>query len=152
MPPLRTWAEDIPLLANHLLKKISEEIGKNVKGFTAEAMDVLTHHNWPGNIRELDNEVRRAAMLVLDNEMITPDLFSIGHKIQKDDSRNSTDIKDRVKSLEIQLITDALGKHKGNITHAAEYLKLTRRGLQKKLDQYHLRALISELKGDGGVT
>src|SRR5689334_20559096 len=59
LPPLRERREDIPLLAEHFLGKYSEQMGKPIAGIAHEALDLLVHHDWPGNIRELENVLER---------------------------------------------------------------------------------------------
>ncbi len=61
--PLRERPEDIPLLAEHFLKKFSSELGKRVSGFTSDALSKLESHNWPGNVRELENIIKRSIVL-----------------------------------------------------------------------------------------
>src|SRR5438552_3465269 len=63
LPPLRERREDIPLLAEHFLAKYDEQMGKSIAGISEGAMDLLVHHDWPGNIRELENVVERAVAL-----------------------------------------------------------------------------------------
>src|SRR5258706_2907568 len=63
LPPLRDRREDIPLLADHFLAKYSEQMSKEISGVSREAMDLLLHHDWPGNIRELENALERAVAL-----------------------------------------------------------------------------------------
>ena len=63
LPPLRERREDIPLLANHFLKKHSEKNQKPIRGIASEALDALKRYNWPGNVRELENVIERAVVL-----------------------------------------------------------------------------------------
>ena len=63
LPPLRERKEDIPLLANHFLKKYSTEEGRQVPVLSTEAIDMLMQYNWPGNIRELENTIQRNVVL-----------------------------------------------------------------------------------------
>lgn len=64
LPPLRERSEDIPLLTEHFISKLSAEIGKPVKGITPAAMDVLLAYRWPGNVRELENIIERVITLM----------------------------------------------------------------------------------------
>jgi len=59
IPPLRERREDIPLLAQHFLERISHELGKEVGGISDSGLKVLLDHNWPGNVRELENAIER---------------------------------------------------------------------------------------------
>ena len=63
LPPLRERREDIPLLAQHFMAKYTEQMEKQITGISHEAMDLLVHHEWPGNIRELENVLERAVAL-----------------------------------------------------------------------------------------
>jgi transcriptional regulator with GAF, ATPase, and Fis domain len=63
IPPLRERVEDIPLLVAHLLRKLSEKLGKTLHGVSSPTMDRFTSHSWPGNVRELENVLERAAIL-----------------------------------------------------------------------------------------
>jgi DNA-binding NtrC family response regulator len=63
LPPLRERREDIPLLAEHFLRRAADASGKEIRGFTPEAMAALLRHPWPGNVRELENVVERALTL-----------------------------------------------------------------------------------------
>ena len=63
LPPLRERREDVPLLAEHFLRKYSEGVEKPVRSISHEAMDVLSAHDWPGNVRELENAIERAVAL-----------------------------------------------------------------------------------------
>jgi DNA-binding NtrC family response regulator len=63
LPTLRERPEDVPLLADHFLRSISGGMGRAIEGFTAEALDALCSHDWPGNVRQLENVVRRLAVM-----------------------------------------------------------------------------------------
>jgi two-component system response regulator HydG len=69
LPPLRERREDIPLLAEHFLRRAEAASGKAIRGFTPEAMSALLQHPWPGNVRELENVVERAATLAASAEI-----------------------------------------------------------------------------------
>ena len=63
LPPLRERTEDVPLLADHFLRSVARAMGRTVEGFTSEALAVLTRHDWPGNVRQLENVVRRLVVM-----------------------------------------------------------------------------------------
>ena len=67
LPPLRDRISDIPLLADHFLRQVCEDVGKQVSGFTDEAMTALQRYRWPGNVRELQNVIERAVLLGKDD-------------------------------------------------------------------------------------
>ena len=141
MPPLREYLEDVPLLAEHLLTRAKEDANKSVGGLTVGAIRVLTNYNWPGNVRELENEIRRAVALAEEEADITPDLFSesIGHIVSNVSVEFQGRLQDYVQEYERRLIRAALEKCKGNITHTARELGMTRVGLHKKINRLGLR-------------
>ncbi|MCY3684260.1 MAG: sigma 54-interacting transcriptional regulator [Gemmatimonadetes bacterium] len=141
MPPLREYLEDVPLLAEHLLIRAKEEANKPVGGLTVGAIRALTNYDWPGNVRELENEIRRAVALAEEEGAITPDLFSesIGHTVPDVPVEYQGRLQDHVQEYERRLIRAALEKCKGNITHTARELGMTRVGLHKKINRLGLR-------------
>ncbi len=141
MPPLREYLEDVPLLAEHLLTRAKEGTNKSVGRLTVGAIRALTNHDWPGNVRELENEIRRAVALAEEEGDITPDLFSesIGHTVSDIPVEYQGHLQDYVQEYEKRLIRDALEKYKGNITHTARELGITRVGLHKKINRLGLR-------------
>ena len=140
MPPLRRHIEDVPLLSEHLLKRICADQNKAVTGFTVGAMRALMDHGWPGNVRELENEIKRAVVLVKEGRDVTAGLFSekIG-LLQPVNEGERGYFKARVAALEKRMIIEALEQHSGNITRAAALLALSRNGLQKMMIRHGLR-------------
>ncbi len=129
VPPLRERSEDIPDLVHHFLKKYAE--GKNVR-ITKAALGALTEFAWPGNVRQLENEVRRA--LVLGGDRIdVGELSFAGRKSGAAPAQERFDLRGRVDALERTLLTEALAETRGNQTRAAELLGLSRFGLTKML-------------------
>lgn len=142
LPPLSDRREDIPDLVHFFIQKYKNKINKNVTGIEPDALKLLANAAYPGNIRELENEVERFLTLADENSSITIDLLSPRfHSIIPDpenlDSGDS--LKDQVEVLEKNLIIKALQDTKGNILRAAEKLKLSRAGLHKKLDRYRIK-------------
>jgi two-component system response regulator HupR/HoxA len=139
MPALRERLSDIPLIVTNLLKQ-SPLIGRSM---TVEAMNLLMQHSWPGNVRELQNEIRRAMALangpLLGAALLSPRLHPKAVKqeaasfMQNADSSDATPLKHQLERLEAQLILQAMERNKGNKSHVAEELGLTRVGLRMKL-------------------
>jgi transcriptional regulator with GAF, ATPase, and Fis domain len=131
VPPLRARAGDIEPLARHFVAKHAE--GRSVR-LSRAALDALGAYSWPGNIRQLENELRRA--LVLADEVIQPAHLS---RAVQDGARTEAALNDglnvrlRVDALEIELVRAALERTSGNQTRAAELLGLSRFGLQKMI-------------------
>lgn len=133
MPPLCQRREDIPLLAEHFRQRFAERNHKAVKGFTPQAMDLLIHYAWPGNIRELENAIERAVVL-LTGEYISErelPLAIAATLVNVDDDREIQPLVD----VEKEVILAALEKTGGNKTEAARQLGITRKTLLAKLSR-----------------
>ncbi len=130
VPPLRERALDIPLLVTHLVER--HAAGRRIK-VTRAAMDRLCSFPWPGNVRQLENEIRRA--LVLADERI--DVGDLSDEVVRGGPNAARDaglgLKARIDALEAQLVKDALVQTRGNQTRAAEVLGISRFGLQKMM-------------------
>ncbi|NOY39564.1 MAG: sigma-54-dependent Fis family transcriptional regulator [Nitrospirae bacterium] len=139
VPPLRERREDIPLLAYHFLRKYSEELGKEVKNISAEAMRILTSCRWPGNIRELENTIQRAILLA-DNSTIKPETLGFLTPSRTELSRTEQpprnieelkemkkDLRERsTEELERVFIAEALKRNEWNISRAARDVGMQR--------------------------
>ena len=143
LPPLRERTDDIPVLVHHFIRKYAAKIHKKINGITDGAMNLFLSAPFPGNIRELENEIERTVTLADDDQPITPDLISPRFHAPAvadapDLSETDNSIKTAVENLEIRMIRKALKKTKGNILQAAEDLQLSRAGLHKKLARYKI--------------
>ncbi len=142
LPPLRERREDIPALARHFLARYTEEYRVELTGFSQEALDALAGYTWPGNIRELENEIQR---LVIQAEPgcnvevtdLSPRLRKIEGTVAKVAPKKGT-LKEMMDQVERWLISEALRDHGGNKTRTAVTLGITREGLHKKLDKLGL--------------
>lgn len=133
VPSLRQRREDIPLLADHFLQRFAERNRKAVKGFTPQAMDLLIHYDWLGNIRELENAVERAVVL-LTGEYISERELPLAIASTPIPLAQSQDIQPLVE-VEKEVILAALEKTGGNKTEAARQLGITRKTLLAKLSR-----------------
>ncbi|WP_282621038.1 sigma-54-dependent response regulator transcription factor ZraR [Escherichia albertii] len=133
VPSLRQRWEDIPLLADHFLQRFAERNRKAVKGFTPQAMDLLIHYDWPGNIRELENAVERAVVL-LTGEYVSERELPLAIASTPIPLAQSQDIQPLVE-VEKEVILAALEKTGGNKTEAARQLGITRKTLLAKLSR-----------------
>ncbi|MGF1511773.1 MAG: sigma-54-dependent transcriptional regulator [Myxococcota bacterium] len=151
LPPLRERLDDIPLLVDHFLEKYRRRLGKEVDDVSTEAMQVLLRHDWPGNIRELENVMERA-VLFSENGVITPDELPEGlreaslHDSGSFSSPSSSSVgplkkivRQHAESVEKELIVRALAETQGNVTQAARRLEISRKSLQNKMKEFHLR-------------
>jgi len=141
VPSLKERKSDIPLLAIHFLDKYNKKINKVIKGITDEAMKYLNRCDWPGNIRQLENEVERAVTLAENNSFIRPsdlseEVFKLSDHKETINLLENTSLKDAVERLEKKLISNALERNNHNQTRAAKDLGLSRQGLIKKLKRY----------------
>jgi serine/threonine-protein kinase PknK len=129
IPSLRERVGDVPLLVKHF---VDLHAGKRRVQVSKAAMDRLAAYSWPGNVRQLENEVRRA--LVLADELILPELLT-PEVSGSGDTRpvDELNLRRRLDALEVELVTIALRRTEGNQTRAAELLGLSRFGLQKMM-------------------
>ena len=152
-PALREVPEDIPLLANHFLAKYSKLMKTEPKQFTPAALECLTSYQWPGNERELENEIKRLVASVrgkaIDAEHIDRSIRSSEKTLASstipsalktpqtesapETSRSLKSLPDAVEALERRMIAEALRESGGNKQKAAQALGLSRQGLIKKL-------------------
>jgi len=145
MPPMRDYPPDIPLLANHFLARYCASMKTNIKEFTAGALEALSNYSWPGNARQLENEIKRLVASVrgrsitedhLDASIRNPAAPSrnlITNEKPAPESPTSQSLPAAVEALERRMIEDALRKSGGNKQKAAQALGLSRQGLIKKL-------------------
>jgi two-component system NtrC family response regulator len=130
IPPLRERKEDIPLLLDFFLKKFTERHKRNIKGFTREARDVLIKHDFPGNVRELENIVERAVVLTRGEYITREDLSMFN---AADQPAGDGSMKQVVGSMEKRMITEALVSSNWVQTKAAESLGISERMLRYKM-------------------
>lgn len=129
IPPLRDRREDIIPLAEHFLGIATRRAGKEIRGFTPEAIAALLSHPWPGNVRELENAVERGVILCR-SDAITPQDLSLG-LLPEGGSHT-------LKELERRHILAALQRHGGNQAKAAKELGIGRNTLWRRLKEYGL--------------
>jgi two-component system, NtrC family, response regulator GlrR len=137
LPPLRERQEDIPLLAQHLLQRLSQELAKAIRGFTPEAMQLLLQHHWPGNVRELANVVERAVVLATQ-DVITPDVLLLGKPTAKTPQRALGPLKDAEEEFERGYLVQVLTATHGNVSQAAALAGKYRADFYKLLRKHRL--------------
>jgi len=148
VPPLRERKVDIPFVAEQLLKRAAQALGKEARGFTREAMDCLLEYRWPGNVRQLQNEILRALALA-EGPYLGAELLGkrVVHALAREDeaelemkSMTGVDgtLKDRLEMLEARLLKEAMIRHRWNKTRVADELGLSRVGLRAKLARHGL--------------
>ena len=145
LPPLRDRREDIPLLVAHFIKKLSNEVGRPVRGVTPDALAVLEQYHWPGNTRELENVVERAIVLG-SSDLLEADGLPVGlrqprdrHDVPLELPAEGIDLEamlDRIEHRYMQLALERVG---GVQTRAAELLRVSFRQFRYKLQKFHQR-------------
>lgn len=146
LPPLRERIDDVPLLAEHFLRRFNERLGKEVHRLEPAAMAMLMEHDWPGNIRELENVMERVVLLA-DGDRIGPDdlagLRSPAAPAALEEDLDDLGLKEYVRvhtaKLERARIRRVLQAEEGNVTRAAKRLGISRKSLQTKMKDYGLR-------------
>jgi len=140
LPPLRERREDIPLLTEHFLRQYCQEYRCNVAGIAQETMDALCGYHWPGNIRELENEVQRLVIQAdpdawIEVADLSPRLRKVEGTLARIAPKKGT-LKEMMLQVERWLLAEALREHDGNKTRTAQSLGITREGLHKKLSKF----------------
>ncbi len=133
IPPLRERREDIPLLAEHFLRKYALRMNRPYEDIAPEAMDVLLRYDWPGNVRELANAIERA--LVVGK----PPVVRPGDLQMLRPPNGAPPAGEALAVVEREHVARVLERHGWNITHAAEALGIDRVTLYNKIKKYGLR-------------
>jgi two-component system, NtrC family, response regulator HupR/HoxA len=148
VPPLRERTTDIAPLAEFFAAKHSEETRRRILGVSARVLEKLVAYEWPGNIRELENEIRRLVVLTHDGEYITtqhlsPALLNAPRppSLSFPLAASGKTLKDQVQSLEKHLVKETLERCHWNQSKAADQLGLSRVGLANKIRRYRLADL-----------
>jgi two-component system NtrC family response regulator len=136
IPPLRDRGDDIYLLAKSFLNHYNSEFKRDIKGFSNKALLSLGSHDWPGNIRELENRVKRAIVMA-DGGIITPKDLDIPYAESKEDSI-SIPLREARDKVEKEVIHKALLKHSGVVIRAAEELRVTRQTLTDLIKKHDI--------------
>jgi two-component system response regulator PilR (NtrC family) len=147
LPPLRERREDIPLLAEHFLAKYSDAMGKQIGAISNEALELLLRHDWPGNIRELENVIERAVALegtpTILAESLPPSVRAAGPRTSGTmvDSLPTSgfDLESHVQGIERGYIAAALERAGGVQVKAAELLGMSFRSFRYYVKKYNLR-------------
>ena len=146
IPPLAERREDIPLLIDHFLKDAAKRFGREVKPLTGEALRACQTHPWKGNVRELRSAVEQALLLAPGPEITATDLFTNAPADASPPSpaappASFREAKERVvETFERDYLLDALRRHGGNITKAAEDIGMHRQNLQQKMRELGISA------------
>jgi hydrogenase-4 transcriptional activator len=159
VPPLRERRSEVPSIVNYYVNHYSAKFGRHDIRITPQAVDLLMVAEWPGNVRQLCNEIQRIVARAENGTLITPEHLSpelrqmgvptaptgMGSafsptSVSRSDvvQLDNVTLAEALEEVEKRMITDSLQRHKGNISRAARELGLTRRGLYLKIDRYQI--------------
>lgn len=134
-PSLKDRDEDLMVFADYFLEKANQQLNKDIIGFSPEVVSIFQNYNWPGNLRELQNCVKRATLLskgdFIESDVLPVEFF----QIQKQSSANGNF---SLSENEKEAIIQALSKAQNNKSEAAKLLKITRKTLYNKLKHYNI--------------
>jgi len=136
LPPLRERREDIPLLAEHFVQRISSELGKDVNGISGAALKLLIAHDWPGNVRELENVIERAIVTCHNGQLDEQDFSWLSNAGRQAHEWEVPDVS--LGELERRAIVAALERKHGNVKEASTALGIDRSTLYDKLKRYEI--------------
>ncbi|MAG29823.1 MAG: Fis family transcriptional regulator [Deltaproteobacteria bacterium] len=140
LPPLRERVEDIPLLAQHFIRRFADELGKDVEGMTSEAFEMLAGYPFPGNVRELENLIERAVALsrdsVLDRDLLPPTVLEVPiHRPTARIPEEGVELERLVADYERSLLSEALSLSGGVKKKAARLLGISFRSFRYRLEK-----------------
>lgn len=144
VPPLRERGNDLRLFTDFFVEKANEELGRNVEELDEEVWSVFSAYDWPGNLRELKNVVKRMVLLTADSTAkvsALPEEMVLSMKNASNEGSydiSGDDLKSKNEAHERQLIIDVLQKVKYNKSKAAQLLNIDRKTLYNKLDKYQI--------------
>ncbi len=149
IPPLRERKSDIPLLAEHFIKKYNLVLQKDVWDISNEVKNFLLQYSWPGNVRELENNIESAMNMIDKEHILKPEHFSAKFKDMISKTKEAESIKyvfdeektldDVLSTIEKELIQNSLKESAYNITRASEKLGIKRQSLQHKIKKYKIQ-------------
>lgn len=148
LSPLRERKEDINLLTDYFKDKFNTKLNRKIKDIDSRVRELLLNYSWPGNIRELENLIERLILMARGDSILLEDIPAelksqddTAAIFRPEDHKKSFKniIKSKTAEIEKQMIIKVLEKCDGNITKAAMWLGLSRRGLHLKMEKYNLR-------------
>ena len=143
LPPLRDRTEDVTVFADHFLKYYGDQMCKRVKRFSDEALDAITSHHWPGNIRELENAIERAVILC-NGETIRPEHLMLNHPASgrqptQPPGPSALPVTASLRDVEKVHIERVLRHKNWNQSAAANVLGVDRKTLRNKIREFKLK-------------
>jgi Nif-specific regulatory protein len=138
IPSLKDRRNDIPLLADHFIHKSNEKNGTKIIRISSSAIEMLSMYDWPGNIRELENCIERAAIISDDRVIRAHHLPPTLQTAKSSGTGHSGKLIDMVEKVEKQLIIDSLANNRGNVLQSARDLGISNRKLGLRIDKYDI--------------
>ncbi|MDN4525256.1 sigma-54 interaction domain-containing protein [Fictibacillus fluitans] len=147
IPPLRARKQDIPILAEHLIKKLNQDYGKNIEEISGQAEEILKQYEWPGNVRELENVLGRAMIHMEPHEQKISSLhIDLPTQVKQEDYHKKIVPLSEVEPLSVQMdkvekriLSDTLAGMDGNKTKCAKALGVSLRNLYYKLEKFGIQ-------------
>jgi two-component system response regulator HydG len=140
-PPLRERAQDLELFSQHFMQQANDELGRNVKEFTPEVLDIFRRYTWPGNLRELKNIIKRAVLLtpgtIAGKEVLPDEMMWEAYLLVEN---NQTNLKAIQEEQEKSLIVKTLEQVRYNKSKAALLLNIDRKTLYNKITRYGIES------------
>lgn len=142
IPSLRNRKQDIPAIAEHLLVRLNQEFGRNIEGFSEQAMNSLLLYDWPGNVRELENVISRSMIFLQPNDRIVEEnhlpksMLVLPNEDLGEISLGT--LAEQMEEMEKKVLAQALKASGGNKSRTAKQLNISLRTLYYKLEKYHL--------------
>ncbi len=135
MPPLRDRGDDLELLANYFFRNFSGHGSKPLSGYSKAALEVIRHHGWPGNVREMINRIRRA-LVMCEGKLIGPGDLGLDQRIT---TRRLMKLSEARSLAEKDALYTALQHSRNNISNAACQLGISRVTLYRLIEKHHIR-------------
>lgn len=154
LPSLRERPSDIPLLANHFLQDVCEDAGKEVAGYTSEALEHLQRYRWPGNVRELQNVIERAVLLGKNELIGVEDLsttITTSSAAMTMPVATGRTLKEALAGPERQIILEVLESNAWNRNATADALGINRTTLYKKMKRLGLEDPVPTMRAPGTI-
>jgi DNA-binding NtrC family response regulator len=137
IPPLRERREDVPMLARHLIERLSPELNKEINDISESALKVLLEYDWPGNVRELENAIERA-IVTCRGHLLTEDDFGFLSRAMNERGSWVFPPNMTLSELEHQAVATTLERTGGNVKEAAATLGIDRSTLYEKIKKYDI--------------
>ena len=149
LPPLSERPVDIPIIAARILVDVNQNFNRRIPGFDPETLRLMQRYSWPGNIRELHNEIQRMCVLCdgdapLGPNLLSPAIARPGHAARTIEQSAPMTLKERVEVLECAVIKESLQRNGRNISRVAEELGLSRVGLRSKIARYDICRVVDD--------